>query len=213
MGNLFEHMVQHKIVGRTLSDRVDVLAAWAFSYYEKHRTEDRLKLFVRASWFESATKPPTLRGNAASVRALVGFGAQIATEYMSDDVPIENAIKTAATNLHNCYNALHGPNELFGKDALYQSSKAFAQQYKSLFLAHGADVMWRPMPKMHMFLELCSQRTEPSKFWCYRDEDFGGSVARQSRMKGSWRKVSAFGKHALDLFKMKNDAPRIVRFT
>jgi len=25
--------------------------------------------------------------------------------------------------------------------------------------------------------------------WCYRDEDFGGSVARQSRMKGRWRHI------------------------
>ena len=66
------------------------------------------------------------------------------------------------------------------------------------------------MPKMHLFLELCSAGTEPQKFWNYRDEDFGGSIARQSRMKGSWKKMSAFCKHGLDMFKMKNKAPRIV---
>ena len=53
----------------------------------------------------------------------------------------------------------------------------------------------------------CNRAT---KFWNYRDEDVGGSVARQSKMKGSWKKMSAFCKHGLDMFKMKNKAPRIV---
>ena len=63
---------------------------------------------------------------------------------------------------------------------------------------------------MHLFLELCSSGTEPQKFWCYRDEDFGGSVARQAKMKGCWRMIRAFSKHALDLFRMKQQVPRIL---
>ena len=69
------------------------------------------------------------------------------------------------------------------------------------------------MPKMHLFLELCSSRTEPQKFWNYRDEDFGGSVAKQSKMKGSWRKLGSFATHGLDMFEMKNHAPRILEHT
>ena len=64
---------------------------------------------------------------------------------------------------------------------------------------------------MHLFLELCSSRTEPQKFWNCRDEDFGGSVAKQSRMKGMWKKLNAFAAHGLDMYKMKNSAPRIVK--
>ena len=37
--------------------------------------------------------------------------------------------------------------------------------------------------------EFWSEGTEPQKFWWYRDEDFGGSVARQSKMKAMWRKL------------------------
>ena len=58
-----------------------------------------------------------------------------------------------------------------------------SHQGNALHEAFGSGVPWRPMPKMHIFLELCSSGTEPQKFWNYRDEDFGGSVAKQSKMK------------------------------
>ena len=134
----------------------------------------------------------------------------MAQQFLSDADPIEMAMKTAAHHLCNCYNSLHARHEAFSHAALYDSSKQFAIQYGALWAAHGHDVAWRPMPKMHLFLELCSAATEPQKFWNYRDEDFGGTVSRQCRMKGSWKKFSAFCRHALDLFKFKNQAPRIV---
>ena len=60
------------------------------------------------------------------------------------------------------------------------------------------------------FIPVCSATTEPQKFWNYRDEDFGGTISRACRMKGSWKRIGAFCKHGLDMFQMKNDAPRIV---
>ena len=134
----------------------------------------------------------------------------MAQQFLSDGDPIESAIKTAAHHLLNCYNSLHLRHEALSHSALYQSSKQFAIQYGGLWAVHGYTASWRPMPKMHLLLELCSAATEPQKFWNYRDEDFGGSVSRQSRMKGSWKKIGAFCKHGLDMFKMKNQAPRIV---
>ena len=62
-------------------------------------------------------------------------------------------------------------------------------------------------------MELCSGSTEPAKFWTYRDEDFGGSIAKQSKMRGMWKRLGAFAAHGLDMFKMKNLAPRIMRHT
>ena len=62
----------------------------------------------------------------------------------------------------------------------------FALQYVSVRNAH-ADVdptAWRVKPKLHMFLELCSEGSHPAKFWNYRDEDWGGSVARMARGRG-----------------------------
>ena len=120
------------------------------------------------------------------------------------------AMKQAAKDLLNCYNSLHDSNHAFSHNALYDSSKKFALQYGALHKAFGDGVAWRPMPKMHMFLELCAADTEPQKFWNYRDEDFGGSVSRQARMKGRWKNLTCYSRHALDFFRMKNPAPRIV---
>jgi len=213
LGNLFEYLImEKKIPGATIADRCTTLGEQAGNFYDEHDVKDRLKSFQRKAWesVKMTTRPPSLKGNAASARALVPFAEIICASRLSPEVPVESAMISASKHLGNCYKALSDANRAFGHDAMYNSSKGFAQQYKALWEAYGSKTKWRVMPKMHMFLELCSQRTEPAKFWCYRDEDFGGSVARQSRMKGRWRKLGAFSKRAIDLFRMKNPVPRIV---
>jgi len=215
LGNLFSYLVRKKMPGNNIQERSLALGEHLFKYYDDNDVEDRLKDFLPKT-FESEKKksrPPRLKGNAASTRALVPFGLAMADQFMADADPTEAAIKAAAHHLANCYNSLREANKAFSHDALYQSSKNFALQYGALHEAFGSGVQWRPMPKMHLFLELCSAGTEPQKFWNYRDEDFGGSVAKQSRMRGHWKRVGAFSKHGLDMFRMKNPAPRIQQYT
>ncbi len=215
LGNFFSYLVKHKMPGRTEDDRAKALGEHVFKYYDENGIEDRLKDFLPKTYEsqKKKSKPPKLKGNAASTRALVGFGDLMAQQFLSDEVPIEAAMKAAAKHLLNCYNSLRGANKAFSHDALFESSKNFALQYGALHEAFGRGARWRPMPKMHLFLELCSSGTEPELFWNYRDEDFGGSVAKQSRMKGSWKHISAYCLHGLDMFRMKNDPPRLVAHT
>ena len=214
MGNLFDYLVRRKMPGNNELERAKALGTRVFKYYDDNLTEDRLKEFLPKTFkSEKKKRPPKLKGNAATARALIPFASQIAAELLDDADPKEAAMKDAAKHLHNCYEALRGSNKACSHEALYESSKNFALQYDALHLAAGRKASWRPMPKMHLFLELCSQRCDPEKFWLYRDEDFGGSVAKQSRMKGRWKKVGAFGKHALDMFRMKNSPPRIIKAT
>ena len=211
LGNLFKHLVKHKMPGSTELIRCDALGVHMVNFYKTYNVLDKLKGFLPKS-YESASKtklPPKLKGSAAAVRALVPFGNLMAVEFLSEEHAVEAGIKSAAKHLLNCYEGLHLSNEASSHEALYQSSKSFALQYGALH-AYGKTVAWKPKPKMHMFLELCAQGSEPQKFWNYRDEDFGGSVARQSKMKGSWKQMSAFSKHGLDMFRMKNKFPRIV---
>ena len=211
LGNLFDYLVRHKMPGANEEARCHALGAKVMAYYDDNGTLDRLKNFLPKTYksLKQTTRPPKLKGSAATCRALVPFGYLIALEYLSDADPVEAAMKQAAYHLKNCYDSLSDSNKDFSHEALYESSKNFALQYQALYEVFGRNVLWRPMPKMHMFLELCSMRTEPQKFWNYRDEDFGGSVAKQSRMRGRWKKLSAYAKHALDLFRIKNSAPRI----
>ena len=205
-------LVENKMPGNNKLEKCQALETHITAYYTANNVEkDRLKEFLPKAYApEKSTRPPKLKGSAATVRTLVGFGDQMAQQFLSDGDPTEGAIKTAAHHLQNCYESLHLRNEALSHAALYNSSKLFALQYGALWAAHGHAASWRPRPKMHLFLELCAAGTEPQKFWNYRDEDFGGSVARQSRMKGRWKNMSAFCRHGLDMFKMKNRAPRIV---
>ena len=198
--------------GRNEDVRCKALGDEVFDFYDENESEDRLKEFQPKTFASSkkSTIPPKLKGSAAVCRTLVPFGLIAAQRHLSDDDPKEKAMKSAAGHLKNCYDGLRASNKACSHEACYESAKAFALQYRALYRAYGDGVTWRPMPKMHMFLELCSSRTEPEKFWNYRDEDFGGSVSRQSKMKGSWKKLGTYAKHGLDLFKMKNKAPRIV---
>ena len=85
---------------------------------------------------------------------------------------------------------------------------------KELPILAGDGVSFKAKPKTHLFLELCSQPgVVPNASWCYRDEDFGGPVARQSKMRGRWRDLTAYSQHAFDLFFIKNDIPRLVDVT
>jgi hypothetical protein len=215
LGNLFAYLVKEKMPGSNVHERSVALGGHMESYYEGNNVLDRLSEFLPKTFHSEKKKsrPPRLKGNAASTRALVPFGLLMANRFLADDVPVEAAMKTAARHLANCYDSLRDGSKPFCHDALYNSSKNFALQYNALHEAFGSGVPWRPMPKMHLFLELCSAFTEPQKFWNYRDEDFGGSVAKQSRMKGMWKKLSAFSAHGLDMFKMKNAAPRIMQHT
>ena len=207
LGNLFS-LLEKKMPGRSKTVRSQHIWLECVEYYETHGVQDTVKsLDYQPS---KATVPPKLRCNAAGCRALIRFGHEMAQKYLSDGDPIEQGAKLAAMHLWQCYQSLSQTGAMYKKEVFYQSSKAFALQYHALFLAVGDGVSWRVKPKMHLFLELCCEDTEPNLFWCYRDQDFGGSVAKQCKMRGSWKKLSAFSLHGLNMFCMKNDPPRLV---
>ena len=126
----------------------------------------------------------------------------MAQKHLSDGDPVEQGAKLAAMHLWQCYQCLSQTGAMYKRDVFYQSSKAFALQYHALFLSVGDGVSWRVKPKMHLFLELCCEDTEPNLIWCYRDEDFGGSAAQRGRRRGGVRSVQAMSSSTLDKFKI-----------
>lgn len=207
IGNVFE-MVLGKLDGSTKEARCDQLNAEMVHYYEVNKVQDRLRGFTYNNIRPKMKDPPKLRGcNAATTRCLIPFASELANKYMDDAVPKEAAAKLAAHHLLMVYQSLSG-DALYRHEVMEGSSIAFAQQYGALRDA-SIDPLWRVKPKLHLFLEMCSHPCRPNLFWTYRDEDFGGSLGHQSKMKGCWARTLAFSRHALDLFSIKNPEPRL----
>ena len=206
LGNLF-HMLLPKLPGATMDDRVRSLWTRMQSFYEQHEVGDRLqnltKLMIR-----QPKKSPKLRGGAAQVRALVPFGLLMADEYLAGGTPEEEAAFQGMRRLSECYEAL-SHTSVFAFDILHQNAIGFAQQYCALEAFFDNSKIWRVKPKLHLFLELCSEGSRPATFWTYRDEDFGGSVSRMARRRGGLLSVRAFSSNLLTRFRIHQPMLRI----
>lgn len=207
LGNLFD-MILGKLPGNNKDARCKALWEEMVNYYDVHRVADQLKGFSYKNIRSAMKDAPKLRGcNAASCRSLIMFGDLMAKKYLDNGVPKEAAAREAAHHMLMVYQSL-SQSATFRKDVMESSSMAFALHFAALRDA-SEDPAWRVKPKMHLFLEMCFQDCRPNLFWTYRDEDFGGSIGHQSKMKGAWRRTFAYMKHALDLFAMKNSEPRL----
>ena len=77
------------------------------------------------------------------------------------------------------------------------------------FEAEG-EKSWRIKPKLHMFLEVCSDGSKPSAYWTYRDEDWGGTVAQFCRRRGGLLSVRAFSANMLQRFSIYQPMVRMM---
>ena len=212
-GNIFEAMLP-KLPGSNKPQRCHALNDKLQEFYGRTGTEDKLKNFKLASFSRpSKNQPAKLKGSAAQVRAIIPFVKELVDDLGDSAVAKEAAMQIAAKHLSHCYQCLAKSSASCRNEALYSSSQAFVSQNYALFLA-GDGVSFKAKPKTHLFLELCSQPgVVPNASWCYRDEDFGGPVARQSKMRGRWKNLTAYSQHAFDLFFIKNEIPRLVDVT
>jgi len=212
-GNVFESLLP-KLPGANQEERCHSLNEKLQAWYERKGVKDRIKGLKLKFFKRHKTQPAKLKGSAAQVRAIIPFVQELADEQCDAMVPMEAAIQTACKHLGHCYQALARSSAACRDEALYSSSQAFVLQYHALHLAKGDGVAFRCKPKHHTFLELCSQPgVLPNAFWCYRDEDFGGPIARQCKMRGRWKDLTAYSGHAINMFFMKNKVPRIVEVT
>ena len=208
LGNLF-HECAEKLPGAT--DKIRCRALWLKikAFYAANKVQDKL-IGLRPGGFRQKGKSPKLRGNAACCRALIPFGHQIAMELLDSTYAPHQAMQIAALKLLECYNCLTKSSADW-TEVLPEASKDFAIQYHALSLLNEGTVNWVVKPKMHQFLEMCCSGSKPNMSWCYRDEDYGGSIAQLCRIKGGcWNRPVHYSRKMLSLFKTKNKVPRIV---
>ena len=207
LGNVFKVFIS-RMPGRNQKVRRKALHAKILSFYTRKGVTD--KIIGLKKWGVQAPKqPPKLKANAACTRALVPFAYECALEVLDPMNPEHQAITHAAKALLDCYNCL-SHDCIDWRRVLPARSADFAVQYKALRAAARTPKSWVIKPKMHQFLEMCSGYSKPNMSWCYRDEDFGGSIAQLCRIKGGrWTRVTSYCRKMLILFKTMNDVPRV----
>ena len=183
-------VLRSKMPGANIDERHAALWAKIQRWYETEGIENRLQNLTRGM-IQSTGKAPKLRSNAGCCRALVPFGRAAAEELLNATCPVESQMIAAARDLEVCYQSL-AEGSIFFADLLREHSMRFAQSYNALNESTYNPKIWRIKPKMHMWLELCSEGSKPSMFWCYRDEDWGGFVARAARRRSGVLSARSF---------------------
>ena len=173
------------------------------AYYRDEAVDSRLDM-LKPSMLQQPKKSPKLRAKAAECRNMVGFGLQMAREYLSNDVPEEQAARVAMEHLHSCYCMLSPA--VFNPDTMKHHSQLFCLQYVALEMF--LPKLFHIKPKLHLFQELTQMsRSCPSLFWTYRDEEFGGTVAKVGRRRGGSNNPTATALCLLNKFRAGNELP------
>ena len=114
---------------------------------------------------------------------------------------------TTMGHMFECYEALHGAGDFV--DGLTLHSRLFALQFVAL--EEHVPATWRVKPKLHQFLELCTDGGLSSANWNYRDEDFGGACSGMARRRGGHLGPKSTSENLLTRFVLRTPLPRFVR--
>ena len=200
MGNLFQYM-QWKYPAANEKARYAELFQDIRQFYEDEQVQDRLDCLLPT--YVKHDDGYKLKCSAARCRALVPFGLRLAKELCDLSDPVEQAIYYAAFHLNEVYKTLSSDCQEPHRKKSEHGIK-FALQYVAVHdhVHPGDPKAWKIKPKLHLFLHVCAEDDLPSRVWCYRDEDFGGSAAQRGRRKGGVRSVQAMSSSTLDKFKI-----------
>jgi hypothetical protein len=207
LGHLFKLLIS-RLDGASVSSRTAAFWLRLQNWYKVRKIEDRLQNLV-PTMIQQPKKAPKLRASGAQVRALVPFALVEAKALLRPAIPVEEAALAGTGHLAECYNALSS-DSVFPVDVMRFSSIQFAQQYVSLEAAFDDPKAWRVKPKLHVFLEVCSEGGKPAMYWNYRDEDWGGSLSRMSRRKGGILTVTGFSRNVLRRFMIQQPVIRML---
>ena len=192
-------LLQRKLPQPTQKERVAALWDQISKWYVAKGITDRIRTLT-VTMIKRDKKWPKLKMSAACCRNLVPFVLQFAEAHCDFSVPEEEAACLGMRHLAACYDTLSSAS-IFKADLLRDESTKFANLYVGL--AQLQPSRWRIKPKLHAWLEACNEGGDPATHWCYRDEDFGGSVASTGRRRGSACTVPGVSADVLSKFRLR----------
>ena len=202
-------LLQTTFPAANIKARVQLLFDDMCAWYARENVPHSARLpCLTPGMIQASGKSPKLRCNAGTVRALVPYLREATLARLDGGQPLQAAVQQAATDLAECYDALHN-DTIFHAFLLQRHSRLFALQYVALSHAHAGTRNWVLKPKLHMWLELCLEGGRPARFWSYRDEDYGGGVSRKAHRRGGRATVAALSSQVLESFRVKQPIIRI----
>lgn len=206
LGNVFE-VLSEAMPGANRKQRCNELWNLIQAYYAENGITDKLLSF-KYTTFKQKKAQPKLRGGAAMIRALIPFAEEACHRILDGQNPEHATIIECAKWMHEAYKCLRHDHPTW-REHLPYAARMFANNYMALH-AQSEGNRWRPKPKLHYFLEMCSDGTKPSTIWTYRDEDFGGGWSLMSHRRGGRRGPSAQSAMALSNWRASQAFPRIL---
>ena len=195
-------------LGGTRAESLRTLWRHIRGYYNEHPEVDSRIDKLTQAMLQQPQKAPKLRAKAAEVRGLVRF-AYLAADRFLGHSEHDETVRAAAKELWQCYDTLSG-RSIFHADLLAEHSRKFCTLYVALEQSSRGR-RWRVKPKLHMFQEMAEYTAagQPSLFWTYRDEDFGGALARIAKRRGGYNSPKALSLNVLQHFAARYRVPRL----
>ena len=190
--------------GGTVATRLAAIWALIRQYYKEGKhSSDVLKALPESRFRKT---PPFLKAQGATIRKLIPFFSELTSTWNLEEHGDEAvAAKAAMQCLSKCYSCLSHAPDAPGPDVLKHEAIKFKAQVVALH--NSKPNAYALPPKMHWFEELASEGHNPSDTWNYRDEDFGGSLARMSHREGGVQSVLSVSRTCLSRFMMRTHAP------
>ena len=206
LGNIFM-MLLPKLAGTSQKERVQALFLCMKDFYRRHPSESQLDDLTLLMIRKAPNTTPKLRARGAEARGLIPFAEEMANRFLSEDIPAEATARECAKLLNSCYSCLS--RSTFDASILQESCRRFCLLYVALEQVHSGKA-WRCKPKFHLFQELCEfTKSSPATCWNYRDEDFGGTVAKLGHKRGGKNSPEANSRIVLTRFMAKHELPLI----
>jgi hypothetical protein len=201
LGSLL-YTVMKKMPGRSDDEKVRGMFQEMQVYYKGREGDSQLDNLTKLM-LKQPKKTPKLRGRAGEVRGLVDFGVEAAQTYLDASDQFESTAIQASLRMQSMYNNLSKGS--FDPGSLRTQCRQFCLLFGAL--AETRPDTWRLKPKVHLLQELCEMQEQPSNpslFWTYRDEDFGGTVAHISRRRGGYNSPFSTATSVLQRFMAQN---------
>ena len=208
IGSLFSLILLPRMPGTNDKSRCSSLFLQIKRFYDSAGTENRINNLTLPMFKGNNKKKQgfKLKAGAAECRGLVPFCKEMCHQLLSEEDVLENTVIQATDALNDMYDCLAEAN--FNSVRMAETCRRFCLLQVALEQTCPTAKGWRVKPKMHLLQELCEcTDNRPSQMWTYRDESFGGDVAKIARSRGGHCTPMAVGNNVLLKFLAKHPVP------